>query len=107
MMEGKGKEVRRSYILTDMMSEVVLTKMSSKGQIVIPKVLRELLDLKEGDVFAMLGDDDTILMKRVRMPSKEDFERVLAAGRKHAKEKGITREDVQKAIEDVRKERKT
>ena len=106
-MEGKGKEVRRSYILTDYMSEVVLTKMSSKGQIVIPKVLRELLDLKEGDVFAMLGDDDTILMKRVRMPSKEDFERVLAAGRKHAKEKDITREDVQKAIEDVRKERKT
>ncbi len=106
-MEGKGKEVRQSYFLTDMMSEVVLTKMSSKGQIVIPKALRELLDIREGDVFAMFGEDDTIILKRVSMPTEEEFERVLAAGRKHAKEMGITREDVQKAIEEVRKERKT
>ncbi|MCJ2540426.1 MAG: AbrB/MazE/SpoVT family DNA-binding domain-containing protein, partial [Candidatus Thermoplasmatota archaeon] len=96
-----------TYILTDNMSEVVLTKMSSKGQVVIPKALRELLDIKEGDMFAMFGENDTIIMKRVNLPSKRDLERILRSGAEHAKEKGITREDVQRAVEEVRKERKT
>ena len=89
------------------MSEVVMTRMSSKGQVVIPKALRELLDIREGDVFAMFGEDDTIIMKRVRMPSKRDLESILQLGREHAREKGIRQEDVQKAVEEVRKERKT
>ena len=107
MMDGKVEVVRQSYILTDKMSEVVLTKISSKGQVVIPKAIRDLLDIREGDVFAVFGRHDSVIMKRIRIPSEEEFERVLAAGRRHAKEKGITREDVQKAIEEVRKERKT
>ena len=105
-MEGKGKEVRRSYILTDMMSEVVLTKMSSKGQIVIPKVLRELLDIREGDVFAMFGEDDTIILKRVSMPTEEEFQELLRWGTEYAKREGITRDDVQKAIDEIREEAK-
>jgi len=89
-----------------MMSEVVLTKMSSKGQIVIPKVLRELLDIMEGDVFAMFGEDDTIILKRVSMPSEEEFQELLRWGTEYAKRKGITRDDVQKAIDEIREEAK-
>ena len=32
------------------------TKMTSKGQIVIPKQAREVFDLKEGDTLILLGD---------------------------------------------------
>ena len=104
-MEGKGEVVRYSYNLTDCMREVVLTKISSKGQVVIPKAVRELLNIEEGDVFAVFGGNDTVIMKRVEIPSRGDLERILRQGQEHAKEKGITREDVQKAIEEVRKER--
>ena len=55
------------------MGEVILTKISSKGQVVIPKVVRDLLDIKEGEVFAVLGWRDTIIMKRVDLPSKGDL----------------------------------
>ncbi len=89
-----------------MMSEVVLTKMSSKGQIVIPKALRELLDIREGDVFAMFGEDDTIILKRVSMPTEEEFQELLRWGTEYAKREGITRDDVQKAIDEIREEAK-
>ena len=89
------------------MGEVMLTKISSKGQVVIPKVVRDLLDIKEGEVFAVLGWRDTIIMKRVELPSESDLEAILKRGHEHAKEKGITREDVERAIEEYRKERKS
>ena len=87
------------------MTKVELTKMSSKGQIVIPKAIRDEQDIREGDVFAVMGRYGSIILKRIRVPSEEEFERVLAAGRKHAEEKGITREDVDRAIHEYRKER--
>lgn len=34
------------------------TKMTSKGQIVIPKQAREVFDIKEGDTLILLGDKD-------------------------------------------------
>ena len=84
------------------MSDIVFTKMSSKGQIVVPKQLRKLLGLNEGEIFAIFGDNDTIILKRIEMPSKDEFESLLQWGQKYAKKKGIKRKDVMKAVEDVR-----
>lgn len=80
------------------MGGVMLTRMSSKGQMVIPKQLRELLGISEGDVFAMYGEDDTIVLKRVSLPSDEEFERLLRWGTEHARRRGIERTDVDEAI---------
>ncbi len=84
------------------MGEVMLTRMSSKGQIVIPKALRELMGIKEGEVFAMFGEDDTIILKRVDLPSDEEFETLLRWGSEYARKRRIEREDVERAIEDER-----
>lgn len=43
-------------------------KVSSKGQVVIPKRLREALDINEGDELLLVPTKEGILMKR---PSKE------------------------------------
>ena len=51
------------------MSDVVFTKMSSKGQIVVPKQLRKLLGFHEGEIFALFGENDTLILKRVEMPA--------------------------------------
>ncbi len=86
------------------LQEVMFTKMSSKGQIVVPKAVRETLNLHAGEVFALFGENDTIILKRIEAPSREDFERLLQWGHEHARKKGIKREDVRKAIEEVRGE---
>jgi len=84
------------------MSEVAITKMSSKGQIVVPKRLRELLGISTGEIFAMFGNDDTIVLKRLNVPSINDFEILLQWGEEFAKRKKVKKGDVAKAIEEIR-----
>ncbi len=86
------------------MSEVAITKMSSRGQIVVPKNLREAMGISSGEVFALFGNSDTIILKRLDVPSKSQFEKLMKWGQEFAEKKGIKREDVKKAIEASRKE---
>jgi len=86
------------------MGEVVVTRMSSKGQIVVPKSLRDALGLDVGELFAMFGDEDTIILKRIDVPSKKESDEILAWGEKYAKKKKITRKALEQAISDVRAE---
>ena len=52
-----------------------LTRVSSKGQLVIPKNIRKNLKIKEGDVFATTSaDHDLIVLKKIKNPiMKEDL----------------------------------
>ena len=81
------------------MSSVELTKLSSKGQVVIPQHVRDELGLKEGETFAVMGKEDTIILKKVSVPSpKEVFERLHSWGVRFAAKKGLKEEDLQAAI---------
>ena len=84
------------------MGEVVITRLSSKGQIVLPKTIRETLGLRSGEIFAMFGEDDTIVLKKIELPSEKEFEKLLKWGQKHAKKYKISKRDVLKAIEEAR-----
>ncbi len=86
------------------MSEVVLTKMSSKGQIVIPKKLREMFGYHKGQIFAIIGNEDTLILKKVAVPSRDELERLFRLGEKFARRHGIKKEDVLEAIQEVRRE---
>jgi len=73
--------------------DVAITKMSSKGQIVIPVELRK--DLKEGDKLIVFKSDDQIILKPVKDLDKnfeEDIElarRTKKAYKRIAQGKGI------------------
>ncbi len=57
------------------MANINVTKMSSKGQIVIPSEMRT--DLKEGDEILIIKDEDRIILKKVDKLTeqmKEDLE---------------------------------
>lgn len=84
------------------MGEVMITRLSSKGQIVLPKVLRDTLGLKSGEIFAMFGENDTIVLKKIELPSEQDFEKLLKWGQKYAKKYKISKRDVLRAIEEAR-----
>ena len=43
------------------------TKMSTKGQIVIPKRLRETLGLQPGDPLAMAIDGDRLVLRKITL----------------------------------------
>jgi len=42
-----------------------ITRMSSKGQLVIPSDIREQMGLKEGSVLGISADNDVILLKKL------------------------------------------
>ena len=42
------------------MAQYATTKMSSKGQVVIPEQIREQLHLREGEQFVVIGRGDTV-----------------------------------------------
>ena len=80
-----------------------LTTMSSKGQIVVPKDVREQMRIKEGTTFAIFGRDDTLILKKVNVPTaKEAFEKIHKFGVEFAKKKGLKEEDVEKIIHNGR-----
>ena len=82
-------------------------KMSSKGQIVIPFGIRKTIQANEGSVFAVIENADSIILKKVKMPSKEelisDLKKISIDGKKRLEEKGIKEEDISKIVEHRRK----
>lgn len=79
-----------------------ITKVSAKGQVVIPKDLRERLNLKEGDTLLVYSTDSMLVMRKVT--KQETILSIIAEPvRKKIKKLGITRKDVDKAIEQARR----
>jgi len=83
-----------------------ITKVSAKGQIVIPKDLRERLNLKEGDTLLVYSTDSMLVIRKVT--KQETILSIIAEPvRKKIKQLGITRKDVSKAIEQARRSEET
>jgi len=87
------------------MTSVATTKMSSKGQIVIPEEIREQLGLDAGTQFIVVGEDDVVILKMVRAPAMKNFDRLIRKARAQARSAGLKRADVSAAVSDVRRQR--
>ena len=85
-------------------------KMSSRGQIVIPQDIREEIKASEGTIFSVVSAKDTIILKKVSTPSKEDLikeiEAIALEGRKRAERLGIKESDVPELVQKVRKSKR-
>jgi len=80
------------------MSNVSTTKMSSKGQVVIPENIRKQLNLKAGAQFVVIGDKDVVIFKTISPPSINDFDALIDSARKKGKEAGLKKSDIKNAI---------
>ena len=76
--------------------EVQMTTTSPKGQVVIPQEIREQMSIESGTKFAVYGRGDTIIFKKVELPTVKDFERLARFGNEFARKKGIKEKDVLK-----------
>jgi len=84
------------------MGTVATTKLSSKGQVVIPEEVRKRLGLKTGDLFIVIGDDDVIILKSIAPPSMKDFDNLIQNARQQARVARMKRSDITKVIAKVR-----
>lgn len=87
------------------MTRIATTKMSSKGQVVIPEEMRKRLHLEPGHQFVVLAENDTIILKTIMPPSPEEFSAMLEKTHKAVKKAGITKDDLNKEIKKARKKK--
>ena len=86
--------------------EVETIKMSSKGQIVIPADMREELHAGEGTVFAVVASRDTLILKKIKKPSKEkiieELEAIAKEGKRRLEKKGLKEGDIPALVQKSR-----
>jgi AbrB family looped-hinge helix DNA binding protein len=81
------------------------TKMSSRGQVVIPEPIRAKLGLEPGAEFVVVAKDDVVVFKQLSAPSWEQFDVLVGEARRQAREAGLTPAHVKQAIARIRKGR--
>ena len=61
-----------------------ITRLSSKGQFVIPEKVRKLLGLRTGTKLALFTDGENILLRPIPSPDLSGFHRLEKAAKKTA-----------------------
>jgi len=80
-----------------------ITKIGERGQVVIPQSFRDIMSIHKGDKFMVLQRGDMLVLKKLRAPTINDFDKMLEKSHAHAKKHGLTKADLEDAIKRVRK----
>ena len=82
------------------MTDIETAKMSERGQIIIPKDIRDYIDAKENTIFTIMPlDKDTIIMKKL---DKEQLVKEFRSIRAGVKEK-MSSKDIDEEVRQSRK----
>jgi AbrB family looped-hinge helix DNA binding protein len=84
------------------MGSLATTKLSSKGQVVIPEEIRQRLGLREGTQFVVVGERDVVILKSITPPAMEEFDELVRRARGAARKAGMKPSDVARAVKRVR-----
>jgi len=91
------------------MVNVMTTKMSSKGQVVLPEALRNMYGWETGTAFTVLAYKGSVIMQPLRTPTESElaaeFDEAFKESRRQAREAGMTPADIAQAIADTRRSR--
>ena len=78
------------------------TKLSARGQVVIPEEIRNRLGLETGAQFVVVGEGDVVILKALKPPKMTDFRALLDQAQTSAEEAGLSPDDVEHAIREAR-----
>jgi AbrB family looped-hinge helix DNA binding protein len=87
------------------MVNAATTKMSSKGQVVIPEDIRKRLKLKTGSQFVVMGENDVVILKTIKPPPMAEFDKLITKARMQGKKAGLKQSDITAAIAKARSRR--
>ena len=83
-----------------------LTRLSGKGQVVIPTEMRRRMGLREGTKFLVVGLEDTIILRKLQVSEEKlRLKQLLARARVSAKKRGLSEREIERLIHAVRKVR--
>lgn len=85
------------------MNKLATTKLSSRGQIVIPEEIREQMHMHTGDQFIVFAEKDIVILKAITRPDISEFDSLVTKARRKAAELGMTKADLGDAIKEARK----
>ncbi len=80
-----------------------ITKIGSKGQVVIPKQIMRKMKLKKGSMLLVFESGDFVCLKRIELSPIKNWEEATKPFRAAAKKSGFTRKDLDRLIEKHRK----
>jgi AbrB family looped-hinge helix DNA binding protein len=81
-----------------------LTRLSQKGQVVIPTAVRRKMGLREGTKFIVVGLEDVIVLRKLKLSDERAKLKVLLAkARFSAKKHGLSEREVDRLIHAARK----
>jgi len=74
--------------------------MSSKGQIVVPKAVRDAVEAHAGTEFIVYGRGDTIVFKKIQVPafSQKELDQLVEQGEKKLRDAGFVDEESLRAL---------
>ena len=87
------------------MEKVEVTRLSSKGQVVLPQGIRHKLNLEDGDRFVVIANGDTVVLKKLEMPSLAGAQALLYKSRAYAKKAKLSSKSLKGTIQKVRSTR--
>ncbi len=79
--------------------EASTTKVSSKGQVVIPANVRKAARLRKGEKLLAIAIDDTVVLKKI---VDETFEETMRPVWSRVKQMGLSEEDIGALIDQAR-----
>ncbi len=85
------------------MLNIATTKLSSKGQVVIPENVRKELGLEPGAQFVVMGEGDLVILKKIEAPDRREFLALAKKVRSQARKAGVKHSDVKNAVRTVRR----
>ena len=81
-----------------------LTRLSERGQVVIPTELRRTMNLREGERFIVMGLGDTIVLRKLELSQERlMLKQLIRESREKAKKRGFSEAEIEKLIQETRK----
>ena len=93
------------------MDNVMTTRLSSKGQIVLPEALRTEFGWGVGTAFTVMTCKGAVIMRPIKPPTEDEllaeFDEAFEESRRQARTAGMKLSDISRAVRDVRTARRT
>lgn len=86
------------------MTQIQVTSVSSKGQVVIPNNIREIMGISIGMKMIVFTDGDNLLLKPIQSPNFKTFQKLVKESKQFVSKTGFKKVNLQKFIKQARNE---